>query len=79
MSRYSRTGAPMRPRPKALNRRAMKAWRAAAELVWTRWELAREASGDRRAGAFATYLAALDAEAGAPTTLATRRRWPAGG
>jgi hypothetical protein len=53
--------------------RALPAWRAAADLVWTRWELLREAAPETRAGAFAAYNAALDAEAAAAATLADMR------
>ncbi len=76
MSLYSRGGILLRLRPRALNARALKAWGGAAELVWTRSELAREADRDRRAGAFAACLAALDAEAATAATLAARRPPP---
>jgi hypothetical protein len=77
MSLYSRGGILLRLRRRGLNARALKAWGAAAELVWTRSEFAREADRDRRAGAFAACLVALDAEAATAATLAVRRP-PAG-
>ena len=53
-----------------LHARAMRAWRGAAALVWTRWEVLGEAAPELRPVAFAAYLAALDAEASAAATLA---------
>lgn len=50
--------------------RTMSAWRAAADLVWARWEALRDSTPERRAGAFAAYLRALDAEAAAAASLA---------
>ncbi len=66
-----RPGAPFYGRQ--LHARALRTWRAAADLVWARWEVVREASPESRAGAFAEYLAALDAEASAATVLADLR------
>jgi hypothetical protein len=42
--------------------RALEAWRDAARLVSTRWEVVREADAEFRSWAFASYVAALDAE-----------------
>jgi len=52
---------------------AMDAWRAAADVVWARWEVLCEVAPELRPAAFAAYLAALDAEASAATTLAEVR------
>ena len=49
---------------------ALEAWQSATRLVWTRWEAFREAETEARAGAFAAYVAALDAEAAAADQLA---------
>ncbi len=68
MTYLIRPGVPFYGRQ--LHARALRAWRMAADLVWTRWEVLREATPDRRAGAFAAYLAALDAEASAAAALA---------
>ena len=56
-----------------LRARALQAWRAAADLVWARWEALREAPPEGRSAAFAAYLAALDAEASAAAALANLR------
>jgi len=53
-----------------LKERTLSAWRAAAELVWARWEAVRNAAPERREHAFVAYLAALDAEAEAAAALA---------
>ncbi|HME04604.1 MAG TPA: hypothetical protein VKG38_16400 [Solirubrobacteraceae bacterium] len=50
--------------------RAARAWRAAADLVWARWEVLTEATPARRPAAFAAYIAALEAEDSAATNLA---------
>jgi hypothetical protein len=50
--------------------RASQAWRAAADLVWARWDVPREATPEHRPAAFAAYVAALDAEASAADALA---------
>jgi|GEM_PF-2914249 len=50
--------------------RASQAWRAAADLVWARWHVLRDATPERRPAAFAAYVAALDAEALAADALA---------
>lgn len=56
-----------------LRARPLEAWRAAARLVWTRWEVFLDAPPETRAGAFAAYLAALDAEAAAAAEIAGPR------
>jgi hypothetical protein len=56
-------GIPLQPRPQ-------DAWRAAARLVWTRWEAFLESPREGRSRAFASYLAALDAEAAAAADIA---------
>jgi hypothetical protein len=50
--------------------RSLDGWRAAALLVWARWEAFLEAPPDTRGRAFAAYLAALDAEAAAAGEIA---------
>jgi hypothetical protein len=47
----------------------LEAWRAAEELVRARWTEYRAARREDRAGAFAAYTAALDAEAAAARYL----------
>ena len=68
---------PIRPRAplhgRQLQPRALSAWRSAADLVWARWELLGEATPESRARAFASYHAALDAEAAAAGTLSEMR------
>ena len=49
---------------------AHDAWREAANLVSTRWQLFLEAESEGRRWAFASYVAALDAEEAAATELA---------
>ena len=44
-------------------------WRDAANLVSTRWQLFVEADADGRQWAFASYVAALDAEEAAASDL----------
>ena len=63
-----RAGVPFHGRQ--LRGRAMASWRAAADLVWARWEVLTEASPECRAAAFRRYLDALDAEARAAAALA---------
>jgi hypothetical protein len=41
---------------------ALDVWRAAADLVSTRWQTFLEAEAESRRWAFASYVAALDAE-----------------
>ena len=41
---------------------ALEVWRAAADLVRTRWQTFLEAEPECRRWAFASYVAALDAE-----------------
>jgi hypothetical protein len=50
--------------------RALDTWRDAEELVQLRWDTLLEAEGASRPGAFAAYVAALDAEAAAAGDLA---------
>jgi len=50
--------------------RVSQAWQAAADLVWARWDLLREATHEHRRAAFAAYLAALDSEVSATAALA---------
>jgi hypothetical protein len=47
-------------------------WRAAERLVWTRWTDFLHAPPEIRSGAFAAYVAALDAEAIAAGGLHSR-------
>jgi len=49
---------------------ALEAWRDAARLVSTRWEVFREADAESRPWAFASYVAALDAEEAAAAEMA---------
>ena len=56
-------GIPRHPRPQ-------DTWRAASRLVWTRWEAFLAAPRDARSHAFASYVAALDAEAAAAAAIA---------
>lgn len=49
---------------------ALDAWREAANLVSTRWQLFRGAGSDGRQRAFAEYIAALDAEQAAAADMA---------
>jgi hypothetical protein len=49
---------------------ALDAWREAATLVSTRWQLFLEAESEGRQWAFASYLAALDAEEAAAAEMA---------
>jgi hypothetical protein len=48
---------------------ALETWRSAAGLVGTRWQLFLEAEPESRSWAFASYLAALDAEEAAAADL----------
>ena len=50
--------------------RALDTWRDAARLVSTRWEVFLEAEPETRAWAFASYVAALDAEEAAAAEMA---------
>ena len=55
--------------------RAVETWREAADLVSTRWAMFLESKPPERRGAFAAYVAALDAEEAAAariTRLAVR-------
>lgn len=49
---------------------ALDVWRDAANLVSTRWQLFVEADSDGRQWAFASYVAALDAEEAAAAEMA---------
>lgn len=48
---------------------ALDAWREAADLVATRWQLFLEAESEGRRWAFAGYVAALDAEEAAAAEM----------
>jgi hypothetical protein len=50
------------PFPARGQARALEAWREAEELVKTRWRAFLEADAETRSWAFASYVAALDAE-----------------
>jgi hypothetical protein len=72
MSFLLRPGVPLtRTSPEE---RASQAWRAAADLVWTRWDVLNEATPARRPVAFAAYVAALDAEDSAAAALVELKR-----
>jgi hypothetical protein len=49
---------------------AVEAWRSAAELVAARWQTFLSAESEGRTFAFASYVAALDAEEAAAADLA---------
>ena len=49
---------------------ALETWREAANLVGIRWRVFLEADSASRSWAFASYVAALDAEAAAASELA---------
>jgi hypothetical protein len=49
---------------------ALDAWREAANLVSTRWQLFLEAESEGRQWAFASYVVALDAEEAAAAEMA---------
>ncbi len=53
---------------------ALDAWREAANLVSTRWQLFLEAEPEGRQWAFASYVAALDAEEAAAAEVAALAR-----
>jgi hypothetical protein len=50
---------------------ALEVWRDAEELVATRWHAFLKAEPETRRFAFASYVAALDAEEAAATQLAS--------
>ena len=50
---------------------ALEVWRDAEQLVATRWHAFLEAEPETRRFAFASYVAALDAEEAAATELAS--------
>jgi hypothetical protein len=54
--------------------KALEEWREAARLVSTRWATVREAQAESRQWAFASYVAALDAEEAAAAMVATLTR-----
>ncbi len=58
-----------RSRPRGVTR-GRKRWRDAANVVAARWEVFLHAEAEVRGFAFASYLAALDAEEAAATELA---------
>ena len=68
MSFLTQPGAPLYRAQ--LQAQALHAWREAEQLVCERWSSYRAAGRDTRTGAFAAYLAALDAEALAAHELA---------
>lgn len=49
---------------------ALEAWREAADLVSRRWQLFCEVAPEARRWAFASYVAALDAEEAAAADMA---------
>jgi hypothetical protein len=49
---------------------ALNVWREAANLVATRWQIFLEAEPEGRQWAFASYVAALDAEDAAAAEMA---------
>jgi hypothetical protein len=53
---------------------ALDAWREAADLVSMRWQRSLEAESEGRQWAFASYVAALDAEEAAAADLAALAR-----
>lgn len=50
--------------------RALEAWREAEDLVKLRWRIFLEADAETRSRAFASYVAALDAEEAAAADMA---------
>lgn len=52
------------------SREAVHVWRATAHLVSVRWQAVLDADAETRRFAFASYLAALDAEEAAAADLA---------
>lgn len=50
--------------------RALETWREAARLVATRWQNVLDAERESRGFAFASYVAALDAEEAAAADMA---------
>jgi hypothetical protein len=50
--------------------RAHEIWRDAASLVATRWQVFLESKAESRGWAFASYVAALDAEEAAAADMA---------
>jgi hypothetical protein len=68
MSFLFNTGVPLREAP--LQARALDTWRDAELLVELRWHTFLESDRASRPGAFAAFVAALDAEATAAGDLA---------
>jgi hypothetical protein len=52
------------------SREAAQVWRAAAQLVWVRWQTFLDAGTETRRLKFASYVAALDAEEAAAADMA---------
>jgi hypothetical protein len=50
--------------------RALDGWREAADLVWQRWTIYLAVEPEARTFAFASYMAALDAEEAAAAEVA---------
>jgi hypothetical protein len=50
--------------------RAVDGWREAADLVWRRWTVYLTVEPEARTFAFASYVAALDAEEAAAAEIA---------
>jgi hypothetical protein len=50
--------------------RALDVWREAADLVWRRWTMYLAVEPEARTFAFASYMAALDAEEAAAAEIA---------
>jgi hypothetical protein len=61
---------PTTPPQTRASREACEAWRAAAHLVSVRWQAFLDAGSETRRLAFASYLAALDAEQAAAADVA---------
>ena len=58
------------PAPTRARREALQVWRTAADLVSLRWQTFLDADSALRRFAFASYLAALDAEEAAAWDVA---------
>ena len=61
---------PTSPPQTRASREALEVWRAAAHLVSARWQTYLDADSQTRRVAFASYLAALDAEEAAAAEVA---------
>jgi hypothetical protein len=64
------TALPTSPLAAQARLRARETWREAASLVSVRWQVFLDAEAESRAWAFASYLAALDAEEAAVGDMA---------